>query len=43
MTIAVCKGPLDAGLESEEEIQKRQLVQSPEKMGRRFAAGFGCI
>ena len=42
MTIAVCEGLLDAGLESEEETQKSQLVHSLKKWGAEYPyAGYG--
>ena len=42
MTIAVCEGLMDAGLESEEETQKSQLVHSLKKWGAKYPdAGYG--
>lgn len=37
MTIAVCEGLLDAGLDNTEEVQKRLLIHSLKKWGARFS------
>ena len=42
MTIAVCEGLLDAGLDREPEVQKSQLIHSLKKWGRKYPyAGYG--
>ena len=42
MTIAVCEGLLDAGLDNTEEVQKRLLIHSLKKWGARYPhAGYG--
>ncbi|SDB66613.1 ADP-ribosylglycohydrolase family protein [Butyrivibrio sp. INlla16] len=42
MTIAVCEGILNAGLDSDEKIMKAEIIKSMKDWGRRFpGAGYG--